>query len=114
MYNDTPCPYLYQTLNKRYLFTCPIRKSLQHTKTMQKEFSTPRTLNISIKMNSPELPIASRDKVTSRVHHQDVVADNEVSLLPSVVVCNPPIVKSGVNGFANFSTAGFIMVINAD
>lgn len=48
------------------------------------------------------------------MHHQDVVADNQVSLLPSMVVGNPPIVKSGVNGFTNSLAAGLVVVFDVD
>lgn len=67
-----------------------------------------------VKVDSPELPIAPSGEVASRVHHQDVVAYNQVALLPNVVVCNSPVVKRGVNGFTNGLVARFIMAVEGD
>lgn len=48
------------------------------------------------------------------MHHQYVVTDNQVSFLPSMVVRNSPVVKSGVNGFANSLAGGLVLVFDAD
>lgn len=47
-------------------------------------------------MYPPQLPITSSSEITSGMHGQDVIRDNEVSLLPRVPVRDPAVMQEAV------------------
>lgn len=49
--------------------------------------------NTLVKVNAPELPIASSSKVTARVHHQDVVVDQQIAFVPDMVEGDSPVMQ---------------------
>lgn len=51
-------------------------------------------------MNPPQLPISSCGEVTPCVHHQSVITNQDITLLPSIVQRNPTIIENGVNSTA--------------
>lgn len=47
-------------------------------------------------MNSPQLSLGTSLEVAASVHGQDVVADQHVTLLPCVVICDTSVVQKVV------------------
>lgn len=75
--------------------------------------SRPRRL-LSVKVDAPELPVAAAVEFAPRVHHQHVVADDEVALFPSVVVRYASVVQRSVDGLAYRLALGLVAAVNGN
>lgn len=65
-------------------------------------------------MDPPQLSIASRHKLASRVHHQDVVAHYNVPLVPDMVVDDSSVIQNRVDGLAYCRALGGFQPVNGD
>lgn len=63
-------------------------------------------------MNSPQLTINARSEITPGMHHQDVVANQNIALIPGIVQRNAAIIKNRVNSFADSGTLGSLEPVN--
>lgn len=67
-----------------------------------------------VKVDSPQLSVSTTLEVTASVHGQDVVADQDVTLLPGVVVHHTAVVKKVVKHLADIGRGIGAQSINGD
>lgn len=47
-------------------------------------------------MDPPELPVTPGREITARMHHEDIIRDHQVSLLPRVEIRHPAVMQEAV------------------
>lgn len=65
-------------------------------------------------MNSPQLSVSTSLEVTAGVHGQDVVANQDVTLLPRVIIHDTAVVKKAIKNLANIGRSLGRQSINCD